>query len=403
VTADLNAAQVRFVNVANSALSCVLHYRASNNTIRMQTDSGAWGAFVPFGAGTLANSRCSVNLGASTATPSGNDLSLALNTTFLGPMSGPANVSLRATSAAGPTTGWVQRGTFTVGAVLGASAVSPNTGTGMSQTFTANFSDSLGVATDLKSAQVRVGSGNVGSCVVQYNAITHQIRMLDDAGAAMGWVDVGTGGSQANSQCELDLTNTSALRSGTDLALTLRLSFASTYLGAKTVSLRANSNFGTTTTGFIQRGTWTVGAVVNAVSVTPDSGTGTTQNFTFAYSDSEGIVDDLKGAKVRFSSVVGGTKCVIDYRASTNEVRMQDISGAWMPFVALGSGSPITNTLCTLDPAQSSRTINGNDLSLTLHLTFEAAFTGSAKTVLMRADSTIMGNGVWAAKGTWTP
>ena len=50
VTADLAQAQVRFANNLDPVgLTCVIHYKATNNTIRMQTDSGAWGAFVPFG------------------------------------------------------------------------------------------------------------------------------------------------------------------------------------------------------------------------------------------------------------------------------------------------------------------------------------------------------------------
>ena len=343
-----------------------------------------------------------MNLAASTATPSGNDLSLALNTTFLGPMSGDATIAMRAGSAAGPNTGWVNRGTFTVGAVLTASAITPNSGTGITQTFVASFSDSLGVASDLKSAQVRIGTGNVGSCVVQYNAITNQIRILDDAGVAMGWVDVGTGGSQANSQCGLDLGASGAVRAGTDLTLTLPLSFDPSFLGTKTVALRANSNFGTTTTGFVTRGSWTVGAAVSPVAVLPAAGSsavGATQDFILTYTDTEGATTDLKGANVRFSGA-NGTKCLIGYNPITQSVRMQNDGGVWSAIVPLGTAITGWSTMCDLDTGGSA-TPSGNDLSLTLRVKFKAPFAGD-KTTSMRADSNIMGQGVWTSKGTWT-
>jgi hypothetical protein len=47
------------------------------------------------------------------------------------------------------------------------------------------------------------------------------------------------------------------VRSGTDLTLTLALNFSPGFAGVKNIDMRANSNFGPTT-GFVNRGTWTV-------------------------------------------------------------------------------------------------------------------------------------------------
>jgi hypothetical protein len=398
VEADLNAAQVRFTNIATGT-TCVVHYRATTAMVRMQDDAGVFGAFVPFGNGTLANSRCTLNLASSNATPSGDNLTLTLNMTFAGAFSGPADIAMRAVSLAGPNTGWVARGTWIAGAVLGATSITPNSGTGMSRTFVATFTDSLGVTTDLKSAQVRIGTGNTNACVIQYNAMTNKVRLLDNAGVALPFVDFGTG-SQANSQCTLDLTQSSAAPSGTDLTLTLRLTFTASFVGTQPVSLRANSNFGTTTTGFIQRGTWDVGAIVQAISVTPSGGSGTTQVFTLAYSDSEGVAADLKVARVRFMGA-SGTQCTIDYNAMTNLVRIQNDDTAWGLFTPFGAGTPLANSQCILNLVTSNAVRSGTDLTLTLDLEFTGSFSG-AKTIAMRANSNTGLTTGFVNRGSWT-
>jgi hypothetical protein len=394
VTSDLTQAQVRFTNNA-AGTTCVIHYRATTATVRMQDDGGAWSPFVPFGNGTLANSRCSLNLVTSSATPSGTDLAMALDLTFLSAFAGPTTIAMRAGSRAGPNTGWVTRGTYTVGAVLGATSVTPSSGSGMSGTFTATFSDSLGVTTDLRMAQVRVGAANSGACVVQYNAITSRVRLLDDAGTPGMYTDFGSG-TLSNSQCALDLAQSSAAPSGTDLTMTLRLTFTSTFLGVQPVSLRATSNFGTTTTGIVPRGTWTVGATLQAVSISPNTGHGATQVFVLTYTDSEGVTTDLRGAKVRF--VATNARCIIDYNAVAGRIRMQDDGGMWGTAVPLGSGT-LSNSTCTLDLTQSTATPGGTTLTLSLHLTFSGSFTA---TVSMRADSNAVGTGAWIPRGTWT-
>lgn len=397
VSTDLVAAQVRFSNIA-SGTTCVIHYRATTNTVRLQDDAGMWGAFVPFGSGTLANSRCSLDLAASSATPSGNDLSMTLAVAFTGAFSGPATIAMRANSLAGPTTGWITRGTFTVGAVLGVGAVSPDSGSGIAQTFTATFSDSLGAAADLKSAQVRIGVTSVGACVIHYNAITNLVRILDDAGNPGGFASFGSG-TLVNSQCALDLAASSAVPSGNDLTLTLRLAFTPAFAGSnKPVSLRANSNFGTTTTGFLQRGTWSVAAAIDAASIAPNAGAGFAQTFTLAFSDAEGVTTDLQVARVRFRGG-NGLQCVVDFNAMTSRVRLQDDLGAWGAFMPFGTGT-IGNSQCAVNLAQSSANASGTSVMLTLTLIFNVSFAGT-KTVDLRANTHTGWTTDWQTRGSW--
>jgi hypothetical protein len=399
VTADLTAAQVRFVPSDGGAGACVVHYRPTTGQVRIQNDGGAWTGWTTFGAGTLANSYCSLNLATASAAPSGNNLTLTLPLAFTPAFGGAKAVSMKATSATGPTTGWVSRGTWTVGGVVQATSVTPNSGTGVTQTFTALFSDSLGAAADLKSAQVRIGASNVanGVCTVIYNAMTAKVRIQDDAGTNGPWMSLGSG-TISNSQCTVDLALSSAAPSGNDLTLNLRITFNAAFGGAKTIYMRAVSNYGSTT-GWIQRGTFTVGAVVSATSVTPSSGSGSAQSFSLAFSDSEGAAADLKVARVRFRSA-SGPACIVDYNAITNMARLQNDDTSWSAFTALGAGS-LTNSQCTLNLATSSAVRSGNNLTLVVDLAFKPAFAG-AKNVAMRADSNFGTSTSFVARGTWT-
>jgi hypothetical protein len=268
----------------------------------------------------------------------------------------------------------------------------------MTQTFTAAFSDSLGAAADLKLARVRFGTTNVAACVVDYNAMTAVVRLLDDSGAAGPWTALGRG-TLANSQCSLDLTQTSAIANGTSLTLTLRLAFTPSFVGQKSVYLRANSHFGTAT-DFVLRGTWTVAAVVQAISISPGSGAGPAQSFTLAYADSAGAAD-LTAAMVRFVPADGGAgRCVVAYNAAIGRVRIQDDGGAWGAWTMLGSGT-LANSYCALNLAQSTAQPSGTDLSVVVHLTFAPGFTGT-KDVQLRANSQTGVTTGWQMRGSWT-
>jgi len=396
-TADLSGAFVRFTNNATGAV-CQIQHRATTGLVRLMGDDGVtWGPFTAYGAGTLSNSQCTLNLAASSATPSGNNLSVNFVITFTPAFGGATTIAMKAQSLTGATTGFLAKGTWTVGATVDAVSITPNSGTGVAKTFTALFTDSLGATADLKRAMVRFGASTVNACVVDYNAITATVRLFDDTGVAGAPTPLGAG-ALSNSQCTLDLSQSSAAPSGTNLTLTLRLIFKAPLLGTQPIFMKAMSNF-TTTTGWVSKGTWDVNATVQAISVTPNTGNVATQSFVLAYSDSEGVVADLKVARVRFSG--GSGPCVIDYNAMTNQVRMQNDLGEWGNFKNFGVGAINNNSQCSLNLATSSAAPSGNDLTLTLVITFKPAFAGP-KNIDMRANSNVGSTTGFVNRGTWT-
>jgi hypothetical protein len=139
---------------------------------------------------------------------------------------------------------------------------------------------------------------------------------------------------------------------------------------------------------------------VNAVSVSPNTGSGATQAFTLTYTDSLGAAD-LASARVRFgASNVGPGTCTAWYDATTSTIKLMDDAGAWGAPVALGSGT-LTNSQCALNLASSTATPNGSTLTLVLNITFTGAFSGAKNIYMLAASATGPGTG-WIQRGTWT-
>ena len=95
--------------------SCLLYYNVAANQINLAQNSGtAWVSATPGAATTLQNSQCSLNVAATTATLSGNTLTLTLPMTFLPAYAGAKNIYLYAADISGSNSGWQQPGTWTV-------------------------------------------------------------------------------------------------------------------------------------------------------------------------------------------------------------------------------------------------------------------------------------------------
>ena len=300
------------------------------------------------------------------------------------------------------STAWCLVGVGSCVVDVQAVSVTPNNGSGSTQSFQLDYYDSLG-ATNLVSARVRFGASNVGpgTCTARYNAATGAVGLLDDAGT--GWNDTGVLGigTLANTQCTLNLASSFATPSGNNLSVVLNITFGASFTGPKQIYMMALSALGANS-GWQLRGTWgTSASGPAAISVTPNSGLGGTQAFTLQYSDSNGALN-LTSARVRFgASNVGPATCTARYNAATGAVGLLDDAGVvWIAGV-MGSGT-LANSQCTLNLTSSSANVNGNDLTVVFSITFNTSFSG-VKQIYMLAVGT---NGVttgWQQRGTWTP
>jgi hypothetical protein len=284
--------------------------------------------------------------------------------------------------------------------------VTPSSGSGATQTFTLQFSDPAG-ATDLTSVSVlfNTSASSSGACVVTYSRAQNALALLTDAGSAPGTSIIPGSGTQQNSQCQLNGAGSSVSSVGPILTLNLAMAFSSAFTGAKTAYLQATNPAGST--GWAAKGTWTVPVPVvvgvNAVSVSPASGSGLQQTFTLYSSDVAGATD-LTMLAVWFNASFANTSansCLFYYYPPANTLYlMNDAGTAWLAPMSVGSSATYANRQCSINLAATSANLSGTDLVLTVPVTFASTY-GGAKNVYLFAAGTSANSG-WQALGTWT-
>ena len=135
-------------------------------------------------------------------------------------------------------------------------SVSPTSGSGLQQTFTAVYSDPNGVG-DLSSVRVLINSSitGVNACYVFYYPLVNALYMENDAdNGTVGPLTPGSASSISNSQCTLSGAGTSVSSSGNTLTVKFALTFASTFSALKNIYLSSNSL--TATSGWVPMGSW---------------------------------------------------------------------------------------------------------------------------------------------------
>jgi hypothetical protein len=138
------------------------------------------------------------------------------------------------------------------------------------------------------------------------------------------------------------------------------------------------------------------------VSVTPSSGTGSSQTFTLTYSDAAGHADIQSVRAIFHQQIQAENSCYLYYTKADNKLSLYDNSGT----VLLGGITPgvsgtTSNGQCTLNGGASSAVNSGNTLTLSVAITFQASFTGT-KAIYGYATDQAGANSGWQTLGTWT-
>jgi hypothetical protein len=401
---DITVIQVGFNTVAAGTNSCFVFFTAATHLIYLATNSGAFQGGVALGTSTtLQNSQCSLNVAASSVSLSGNNLTLNLALSFKPSFAGTQNIYMYVQNAT-VASGFTQEGTWTVPAAVSGPlpvSVTPNSGTGSSQTFAFLFSDPAG-ASDITVVQLGFNTAVSGtnSCFVFFTAATHLIYLASNAGAFQGGVVLGTSTTLQNSQCSVNVAASSVSLSGNNLTLNLALSFSPAFAGAQNIYMYVQN--ATVANGFTQEGTWTVPAAASGplpVSVTPSSGNGSSQTFAFLFSDPAGA-SDITVIQLGFNTAVAGTNsCFVFFTAATHLIYLATNAGAFQGGVALGTSTTLQNSQCSVNVAASSVSLSGNNLTLNLALSFSLSFAGT-QNIYMYVQNATIANG-FTQEGTW--
>jgi hypothetical protein len=142
-------------------------------------------------------------------------------------------------------------------------SLAPTSGSGGAGTFTFVASDPNGVG-DLNSLAIVVNSSLSASqsCYARYFPATNQVFLQNDAGTA--WASHGPPGAASgigNKQCWINLQS-SSVSSGSNLTVTLAISFQPNFNGAKNVWIEAHDNEDLSS-GWQQLGAWTAQPQIN--------------------------------------------------------------------------------------------------------------------------------------------
>jgi hypothetical protein len=409
---DLATNYIGFSSTFAFGNACYSYYDRNANALWLLNDAAnAWlGPMTP-GAGTLQNSQCTLNGAGSSASGSGNNLTVNVALTFNASFGGAKNVYMCAIDNGGLSSNWQQRGTWTVPNPNNhpptAVSVTPSSGSGSSQTFSFVFSDPDGF-TDLATTYIGFSAtfafGN--ACYSYYDRNANALWLLNDAANAwLGPMTPGAASTLQNSQCTLNGAGSSVSGAGNNLTVNFALTFKAPFAGAKNVYMCPLDNSGASS-NWQQRGTWTVTNPNNhpptSVSVTPSSGSGSSQTFSFVFSDPDGFTD-LATTYIGFSATFAfGNACYSYYDRNANALwLLNDAANGWLGPITPSTASALQNSQCSLSGAGSSVSGSGNNLTVNFALTFKAPFAG-AKNVYMCPLDNSGASSNWQQRGTWT-
>ena len=97
---DIVSTQIVINSTLAAAGSCYFYYSRVSNAIYLANDAGAWPGYLIVGStGTMQNSQCVVNAGASSVTVSGNNLTLNLALSFPSAFAGAKNIYMEVQNA----------------------------------------------------------------------------------------------------------------------------------------------------------------------------------------------------------------------------------------------------------------------------------------------------------------
>src|ERR1019366_2432873 len=393
----------------NSSLSgyqgCYVSIDPVHKTLLLLNDGAtAWqGPITLPTSGTLGNSQCTIDGGSSSIGLSGNNATVNLGLSFSSGFGGVKSVYGYAQAASGLNSGWTALGNWTVPAVQAVS-VTPSTGTGSSNTFSFLYSDANG-ASDLGILQVVVNSSLSGyqGCYISIDPVHKTLLLLNDGATAwQGPITLPTTSTLANSQCTINGGSSSIALSGNNATVNLALSFSSSFGGVKSVYGYAQAAGGLNS-GWTALGNWTVTAgPPQAVSVTPSTGTGSSNTFSFLYSDANGASDLGILQVVVNSSLSGYQGCYISIDPVHKTLwLLNDGATAWQGPITLPTAGTLANSQCTINGGSSSIALSGNNATVNLALSFSSSF-GGVKNVYGYAQAAGGLNSGWTALGNWT-
>jgi hypothetical protein len=387
----------------SGAPACLVKY--ASNSFYLANDTGGWLGPMQNGV-ALQNNECLLGAGYSGLVDSIGNPIFAI--AFKNGLSGQQNLYVRGYNSSGGSNGWNQIGSWNISAIASPPTnTSSISGSGGSYTFTFG-AHSVNGSPFINSTQVifNYAASGAGACYLDFYPSSNAIYLSNDNGN--GWVGsgtIGTSGTIANSECQLNLGQSSVTRwYPADLSLSLALTFKAGLPGPQNVYQFTCDNAGLCTS-WQQVGTWTTSTVSSQppspVSALPTSGTGLAQNFRFTASSPNGYGYIAQMEAIVGSSLTWTSSCGALFYPFNNTVYLANDAGTGWIGGTLGATGTLSNSQCTLNTATSSASGSGNNLTLSLALTYNSSWAGAKNTWLWVYDRGDHSGG-FQQMSTWT-
>jgi hypothetical protein len=252
----------------------------------------------------------------------------------------------------------------------------------------------------------RSGLSALNACYVSYDPLGNVFYLLSDDDETQ-WYGLlgGTNNTVGNAQCTIHGVTSGSTVFGMNLTTNLDISFRTGFGGLKTIYEYVGE---TATIGWQPVGAWNdTGdpSVVELISLTPKSGSGTSQTFTAVAKDGYGAFTIPFVELVMTAEPIGsfnGNGCFIFYAQASNVFYLLNDSATAFSGLVAGSAGSVSNSQCTLNGVGSGGAGVGSNLTVTYNLIFSLSFAGT-KQIYMQAVDNNSANEVWHQMATWNP
>lgn len=287
-------------------------------------------------------------------------------------------------------------------------AITPETGAGASPTFSAVYRSVNGFASFLwVQLLFAVGpdGGGQSFCFLHYDVVGNGLWLYGDGGFFVGPIAPGVSSQVLqNSLCAINTQSTTVAMNGANLTVSANIVFKSST--PRKAYLRLHDTFGFDT-GMFQQGEWnTVASTPATPTVSPNTGTGSSQTFTLTYPDPPGFFGAPFGW-VQFLVAAAGDGgglpfCFVHYDRAGNGLWMYSSDvGFFLGPVAPGTASnALDSSACTVNPGGTTiQNVSGN-LIVTVPLTFKPPMSGAKKLFertldVLQRDTGMVQTGTW--------
>ena len=168
-------------------------------------------------------------------------------------------------------------------------------------------------------------------------------------------------------------------------------------VGSSTKTLSAYSE------AFVTRLSVGANSPPDAVSVSPSSGSGSQQAFTYVFSDADSFSDLAWLYGVVDAAASSAHSCMWRYNRAANLLALvNDAGSSYLAGLIPGSNLTLQNSQCSIAMSGVAVSGSGQALTLTLPITFLPAFAGTKKHSLFAQDSSGATMPSMLQKGTWT-